>query len=219
MIISHRHKFIFVHLHKCAGTSVTRALIPYLGRNDLVFGCTPKYERISKQSRNSGGPHKHSTAKEIREYVGDERWHEYLKFSFVRNPWDLVLSKYFWWHKTPGDWSETSSATKKRIMEMPFSEYAKNYGKNQSFYKSMVSSANASEIDLDFVGRYETLDADFEKLCQELHFPAISLLSLNTSSEMREKPSYVDYYDEESREVIAKVYAKEIENFGYQFGA
>ena len=38
MIISHKHKFIFIHINKCGGSSVTRALMPYLGPNDLVLG-------------------------------------------------------------------------------------------------------------------------------------------------------------------------------------
>ncbi len=133
MIVSHRHKFIFVHLHKCAGTSITRALIPYLGRNDLVFGCTPKFEKLSNKSRSQGGLYKHSTAREIREYVGEPRWNDYFKFSFVRNPWDLTLSKYYWWHKTPANWNDDAVIRKKEVMEMSFAEFVRTLSKRQGF--------------------------------------------------------------------------------------
>lgn len=39
MIISHRHKFIFLHNRKAAGSSVTVALARYLGPNDIMIGC------------------------------------------------------------------------------------------------------------------------------------------------------------------------------------
>jgi hypothetical protein len=35
MIISHAHKFIFLHARKCAGSSVTAYLNPLLGPDDI----------------------------------------------------------------------------------------------------------------------------------------------------------------------------------------
>jgi hypothetical protein len=56
MIVSHTHKFIFVHINKCAGTSVTKALLPYLGENDLVLGFTNESVRspLIKQKIDRG---------------------------------------------------------------------------------------------------------------------------------------------------------------------
>ena len=95
MIISHKHKFIFVHPHRCGGTSVTRALLPYLGTKDEVYGCEKEYEILSEENRvknidchgNEQGknPWKHSTAKWIKEYTGKKIWDTYFKFVFVRN--------------------------------------------------------------------------------------------------------------------------------------
>ena len=38
MIISHTHRLIFVHIQKTAGTSVTVALDPFMGWNDIILG-------------------------------------------------------------------------------------------------------------------------------------------------------------------------------------
>ena len=65
MIISHKYRFIFIHIRKCAGTSITRAMAPLLGEQDLVIGCTTEGERLEKENLKNGGLTKHSTAKEI----------------------------------------------------------------------------------------------------------------------------------------------------------
>lgn len=38
MIISHRHRFIFLHAPKMAGSAIKLSLLPYLGRDDLILG-------------------------------------------------------------------------------------------------------------------------------------------------------------------------------------
>ena len=51
MIISHKHKFIFIHPQRGGGTSITSALIPVLGKDDEIYGCEKKYEILSEENR------------------------------------------------------------------------------------------------------------------------------------------------------------------------
>lgn len=219
MIISHRHRFVFVHLHKCAGTSVTRALLPFLSADDVVLGCSPEYEARSRISRAQGGLHKHSTAQEIRSEVGESIWSDYVTFTFVRNPWDLVLSKYLWWHKTPGDWDAQAAIRKREVMQMPFSEFAATLGERQNYFERLLSSDGvaAPSLDLDFIGHYERLDVDFGMLCDRLNLAVAKLPLANTSRELRDHDNYVGYYDERAAAHVASVYRREIERFGYRF--
>ena len=62
MLISNTHKFIFIHLYKCAGTSIGRASIPTLRWNDLLLGNTSMGEKLSDIYFGLHGLRKHSSA-------------------------------------------------------------------------------------------------------------------------------------------------------------
>lgn len=221
MIISHRHRFIFIHLHKCAGTSVTRGLLPVLGDGDLAFGCTPELEDRSQASRANGGLHKHSRASEIRARVGEDVWRRYLKFTVVRNPWDLVLSKYYWWHKTPADWDERAAMRKGAIMNLTFREFVLGLGPAHAYCDWLISDTESSapRVDMDFVARFENLAQDLATVAGRIGLPGIELPVENTSRELRRHPSYVEHYDEASAARVEQIYHREIALFGYRFGA
>lgn len=94
MLISNSHRFIYVHLHKCAGSSVEFALSDTLEWNDLLLGSTPYGERLMKLYSPLFGLHKHSTAMQVRDKVGAALWQSYYSFSTVRNPYTLATSQY-----------------------------------------------------------------------------------------------------------------------------
>ena len=86
-MISHKHKCIFIHIPKCGGTSIEDALFK------------PRNERTIKDLWS--GPNKYQTgglqhlmASHIIEEVGGDLFDEYFKFSFVRNPWEKMVSQF-----------------------------------------------------------------------------------------------------------------------------
>jgi hypothetical protein len=101
MIISPSRNFIFIHLEKCGGTSVESALQPYLHWSDMILGSTEfgekaqqnYYERFGREEVNKFMLWKHSTAKDIYSFIQDG-WDDFIKFSIVRNPVELVVSLY-----------------------------------------------------------------------------------------------------------------------------
>jgi len=101
MIVSHSKKFIFIHLEKCGGTSVESALEPYLAWDDLIIGSTDfgegiqslYYKRYGIEKVKKDMLWKHSTAKQISEYLG-ESYSDYKKIVVVRNPVHIVKSLY-----------------------------------------------------------------------------------------------------------------------------
>ena len=126
MIISHKHKFIFLKPYKVAGSSFEFALSSILGSGDLVTYLGPDEEKKRLKElgvRESGNKkplvdiiknfsrqnkrdlkslrwprlfHPHASAEEVRDFLGQTVWDEYTKISIVRNPWDYLLSFYHW---------------------------------------------------------------------------------------------------------------------------
>lgn len=210
MIVSHRHKFIFIHVTKCAGTSVTRALAPYLGEDDLVLGCTPEGEKLSEAGRRRGGLHKHSSAAQARQVLGESLWNAYFKFSFVRNPWDLLVSQYHWWLVTPWD---DANHTGRKVRELnDFEDYVLSpYRRRASCLDFLADSAG--KLDVDFVGRQETLRWDFARVCRRLGLPAIELQVENRT---RHGP-YPGYYNPLTRDLVGAWFRADCTSFGYGF--
>jgi hypothetical protein len=103
MIISHSKKFIFIHLEKCGGTSVETALEPLLDWQDIILGSTEFGEKVQEAYFDRYGFDKvkkemlwkHSTAKNIFNTLGKEKWQEYKRLSIVRDPIQLIHSLYW----------------------------------------------------------------------------------------------------------------------------
>jgi hypothetical protein len=94
MFISNSKKFIYIHLHKCAGTAVEVALSGTLKWNDLLLGSTKDGETLQHTYQKLFGLYKHSTAREVKAVIGEPTWNDYFKFSTVRNPYSLAVSQY-----------------------------------------------------------------------------------------------------------------------------
>jgi hypothetical protein len=235
MILSHSRKFIFIHLHKTAGESVSLALLPHLARGDLVLGTTLRGEFNNAWYDRRYKLQKHSGARKVRKHVGPEIWDSYLTFGFVRDPVDRARSLYHYYEKMLKLRRQTSlrnvlgmlpgmefrdvyrwPGMKAYMDSANFSEFIRHPNFNTRYLGTRRQSDMLCDPDgrllVDVVGKYETLQDDFSAIAARLGLKDATLPWRNTSGNREAARAPVDPAD---RAFIAEMYAKDYEIFGY----
>jgi len=142
----------------------------------------------------------------------------HFKFSIVRNPFDWVVSWYFYRksNSIPRGKANPNCTDGIEFKEWLVNPESTAYNeKGIGLTMSQLDTIQGNEkISLDFVGKYENLQEDFNTICDKIGIPRQELLHKNKSKHKH----YTEYYDDVTREIVAKKYAKDIEYFGYKFG-
>ncbi|MDJ0825028.1 MAG: sulfotransferase family 2 domain-containing protein [Rhodobacter sp.] len=204
-MISHEHKFIFIHLRRTGGNSIENAL-----------GGIRLYDRSGKETRNWDdtlhrgpsqykenyrGHYLHDDAMKVRDLFPEE-FKTYLKFSIVRNPWAQCLSLFFRLNKGNTD-----------------PQAFRDFIQNALAVKGTVPHYSIFDEDgkclVDYIGRFETIDEDFAHICRKLGLTGIRLPHHNRSL----STDYRRFYDAETAQRVSEIYAEDIKRFGYAFDA
>ncbi len=190
MRISHRHRFIFIHVPKTAGSSVGAALEPYSVRGrDLGFGNHPSARKVRRR-----------------------RWPFYplyFKFAFVRNPWALEVSFYQYFRRI----GEPSAAgTFSEWVEIRHAEFSRK-GKTSRQIRQLTD--RGGNLIVDFVGRVERIDTDFSFICGRIGFDRpLALPRINRST----FTPWRDFYEPEGlRDRVAEYVSDDVAMLGYVF--
>jgi len=183
-MINHEYKYLFLHIEKCGGNTVRAAL-------DLPYESTGGHIPLERKSQY---------------FKHDPK--DYFKFTFVRNPWDRMVSTYAFYQKNLPPLSFKEYTTK--LLNRPEPETWKGY---ISCYDSIF--CKNTKITIDFIGKIENFQQDFNTVCDKIGIPQQQLPHENKSKHKH----YTEYYDEETKQIVAEKYAKDIEYFGYEFGS
>lgn len=231
MIVSHKYKFIFIKTTKTAGTSIEIALSRFCGPADIITPMVPEDEKIRQNlgypgAQNYLAPffdyglkdlarliirrnlklrfYNHISAREIRHYLGREIWNQYYKFCVERNPWDRVLSLYYWHYK-----QESRPLLKEFLdTDLPY-QLLKKRGFNLYTIDNKIA--------VDQICFYENMDNDLRQVSSRLSLPEELILPQAKSSYRKDRGDYRKVLSSREKEKISNLFAEEIALFGYRF--
>jgi hypothetical protein len=190
MPMSDRHKLIFIHIAKNAGTSVMRAL----------------------DMRNTGH---HNFYLYYRDKFPSQ-WQEYRKFAVIRNPWDRFVSSYEYakmseshWHSMRGRTIFGPHPDYEKIKNLSFEECAlallNDTGRfeHPSWLVQKNYIHDGERIVVDTIINYENIAEEMFTLL------GVKLPVLNKSH----RSCYQSYYNEKTIRIIAELYKEDIALF------
>lgn len=217
MLVSHREQFIFTKTLKTAGTSIESYFEKYCMPNGEWFETHDREEYVSDagiigyRGDNPKGRvwFNHMSAKEIYEIVGHDIWSRYYKFTIVRNPFDKLISGfYFRMHR---------SVINNYDGESDVEHFRRWIKAGEAIIDRDKYLINGEEC-VDYFIRYENLHEGIAHVCRRLSVPFLpSSIPTFKKGIRSNKYSINDYYDNETIQVVQEKYAWEIQRFGYHF--
>lgn len=195
--ISGEKNITFVHIPKTAGTSITQWLITNSGNSTFK-----KFEGRPSHSKILEGRDKN------------------FSFTVVRNPWDRIVSLYYFLKNIileqygDSDWLAVNNYTKETFPS--FDEWVKTLDElkysQEMLYTIHTQQVDWIDIPVDKVLRFENLENDFKQIQAEYQCNKI-LPEIFVSGHS----SYADYYNDETKKIIANIYERDIDELKYTF--
>ncbi len=210
-LISYRKKFIFFHLYKCGGNSLRQVL-----------------NKVDTHSIEWGGVH--GLPDDVRtHYLREDKlnvFDDFYIFTFIRNPYDFMVSTYFYGKSNPNHFMHNDILNNNmtmtefipyymKIRENHLSSSIRPFGSNKVVtIKDWLHDNNGNEI-MDYVGKLETMQSDVKKIFKTLNLPLSQVPVVNVNGN-RDK-NYRKYYNGTSKNMIDQYFAWELEKFKYLF--
>jgi len=183
-MVSDEHKVVFVHIPRTGGTSIEKS-----------FGFFYRGKNIKENIE------KHLSSKQILKSIGINKWNKYFKFSFVRNPWDYMVS----------------------IFSMPNYRKGINIKSGESFkhFLSKYKPAPWEKFnfhdyinkELDFVGKFENREKDLKIISKMIGFKIKHKIHWRKTDHKH----YSYYYDEETKSIVYEMFKEDILKYNYSF--
>jgi chondroitin 4-sulfotransferase 11 len=185
---------LFIHIPKTAGRSLVKSLFNV---NSVEHANAEWYQRIDP-----------------------DRFDRYFKFAIVRNPWDRLVSAWTYLREGGAKSSEDDTAWGEFFHRFDnFEDFVCHWLTPENIRRKHLFTPQSEFVTdrfggmaMDFVGRYERLNEDFDVICEKLGMD-VKLPHLNSSKRV----GYREFYTDRSRDVVAEIYARDVELFQYQF--
>lgn len=189
------HKCIFVHIPKCAGISINKSLFGNLGCG-------------------------HATIGQYLATLGVKRFDSFFKFTIVRNPWDRLVSAFFFLKNGGMNRFDKDFADKHLYLYNDFEAFVHEWVNKENIRKYIhflpqgyFLCIGNSEPLVDFIGYYENIEEDYKKIASRIG----SKKRLDKLNFRKNKKKYSSYYSSEMLKIVGDVYQKDVDMFGYDF--
>ncbi|MBE9537824.1 MAG: sulfotransferase family 2 domain-containing protein [Proteobacteria bacterium] len=188
------HRALFIHIPKSAGRSVVRGLFDV---KSVEHAPADWYQQLDP-----------------------DKFDNYFKFTFVRNPWDRAVSAYTYLRKGGSPASNEDQHWAKFVNSFKsFDDFVCRWMSDENINRNALFTPQRTflkdifgQVTMDYIGRFESLEQDFNSIAEKLGISA-QLPHLNQSR----VESYQSFYSAESQAIIERLYADDIAEFSYVF--
>jgi chondroitin 4-sulfotransferase 11 len=216
--INHDKKALFIHIPKTGGSYIAEVLSKnygfknyYLQRYDHKAFCNGKDKSVDKhENKIHGTLMYYKTSKNINKIMGmtEEKWNTYFIFTFVRNPYDRIVSGWNYINR----------------YNIPFNNYldfhriANSYDYWHVFMSQTrhLISNNGKIHKMGYIGKFEDMENDLQHILHQIGFNNITHIPFKKNSKSHN--DYKTYYTHE--EVLRKVNVlikEDLENLDYSY--
>lgn len=219
MTISDGKKFIFVEVGSSASTAIRNVLNKY---RDVKVSVIDGFNFNRDQEDNPS----HIPIWALNNKLDI---HEFYKFAFFRNPWEVAVSKFFFHNGTDVVKSHMFPKDKRthNICSCEFNDWISRAGFLDMHYESKTKTmwdfvAKGDTILVDDIFDFKLLDKNWEIASNKMNIPHEILINnknnqSNAVCGKTKKGHYSKYYTDKTVELVREHFAREIEYFGYQF--
>lgn len=202
MVINDEKRFVFIHVPKSAGSSITAML----GGKSTAWAT-------------------HTPAARIPEYARG-----FFTFGFIRNPWDRMVSLYHFLcqktFRTTDNFRQDevrAAGFKMWLMDGDFMMQEDYLALGEPWVVGGVATHLLPPMqrrpqmfwlsEVDYIGRVESIEEDWLEICATAGIPFTAIVKTNTTKHGH----YSKYYDDESAHFVAKHFTADILEGNYEF--
>ena len=211
MLISNHKKFLFIHVPKTGGTSLVAILKEFSNRPNIFLRSIGYFfddrgYKLPEFTYNIFGYPYHVRSEQMFKLLDRNVFDNYFKFAFVRNPYDLTVSEYFYIKKI-----KTHQHHKAVNQIKSFDDFViwkkVHYARPQTNW----ILGEKDEVLVDYIGKFEQYEKDANYILSKLGVNK-TVPHLNITK----KKHYLEYYkSRQTIDIVTQIYKKDFKFFNY----